>query len=295
VRILVAIDGSSDARAAVAWLGRLPLPGDHTVRLVTVVGTVIGFSDLDKTQAVRAELVAEARRLVENTASELRIGGRSARGEVILEDDSREAIVATAREWDANLIAMGARGLGAVARFFLGSVSLAVARQAPCPVLVCKGPPRELKAITVALDGSDHARQALEWLTSALALPPSTRLRLVGVAATQHYPSRTPTMLGSALAAAVAELKAERRARVEAQLSTAAASLRARWPAIETAVLTGETRDMIVWDVEHSGPDLVVLGARGLGGVKRLLLGSVSESVLTHAACSVLIVRSPAS
>jgi nucleotide-binding universal stress UspA family protein len=115
------------------------------------------------------------------------------------------------------------------------------------------------------------------------------------VAATQHYPSRTPSILGSALATAVAELKAERRARLEAQLSAAAASLRARWPAIETAVLTGETRDMLVWDVEHSGTDLVVLGARGLGGVKRLLLGSVSESVLTHAACSVLIVRSPAS
>jgi nucleotide-binding universal stress UspA family protein len=52
---------------------------------------------------------------------------------------------------------------------------------------------------------------------------------------------------------------------------------------------------MIVWDVEHSGTDLVVLGARGLGGVRRLLLGSVSEAVLTHAACSVLIVRRRAS
>ena len=37
--------------------------------------------------------------------------------------------------------------------------------------------------------------------------------------------------------------------------------------------------------------DLVVLGARGLGGIRRLLLGSVSEAVLTHATCSVLIVR----
>lgn len=291
MRILVAIDGSSDARAAVAWLGRLPLTADHTVRVVTVVVPPIGFIDVDKAQAVRAGLIAEARQLVDDTASELRVGGDSAQGEVVLEDDAREAIVATAREWGADLIAMGARGLGAVARFFLGSVSLAVARQAPCPVLVCKGRPRELNAITVALDGSDHPRQALEWLTSTLTLPPSTGLRLLGMAAVQHYPSRRPTILGSALAAAVADLKAERRARLEAELSAAAASLRARLPAIETAVLTGETRDMIVWDVEHSGTDLVVLGARGLGGVRRLLLGSVSESVLTHAACSVLIVR----
>jgi nucleotide-binding universal stress UspA family protein len=52
---------------------------------------------------------------------------------------------------------------------------------------------------------------------------------------------------------------------------------------------------MIVRDVEHRGADLVVLGSRGLGGVRRLVLGSVSESVLTHAACSVLIVRPRAS
>ncbi|MBM4439287.1 MAG: universal stress protein, partial [Candidatus Rokubacteria bacterium] len=39
-----------------------------------------------------------------------------------------------------------------------------------------------------------------------------------------------------------------------------------------------------------SGTDLVVLGARGLRGVRRALLGSVSEAVLRHAGCSVLIV-----
>jgi nucleotide-binding universal stress UspA family protein len=291
VRVLVAIDGSREANAAVAWLGLLPLSGEHTVRVITVVAPSISLIDVATAQAARAELIAEARRLVDDTASELRISEDSVRGEVIVESDAREAIVGMAREWEADLIAMGTRGLGAVARFFLGSVSLAVARQAPCSVLICNGPPRDVNAITVALDGSDHARQALEWLTTALALPPSTRVRLLGVAAPQHYPSRTPTILGSALAAAVADLKAERRARLEAQLSEAAATLRARLPAIETAVLTGEPRDMIVWDVEHSGTDLVVLGARGLGGVARLPLGSVPESLLTHARCSMLIVR----
>jgi nucleotide-binding universal stress UspA family protein len=291
VRILAAIDGSSDAKAAIAWLGRLPLPGDQTIKVVTVVVPPIGFAELDTARAVRAELIAEARRLVDNTASELRIGGGSAEGEAIFERDPRGAIVAAAREWGADLIVMGARGLGAVARFFLGSVSLAVARRAPCPVLVCKGSPRDLNTITVALDGSNHARQALEWLTGVFGLPPSIRLRLLGVVAVQHYPSSTPTILGSALAAAVADLKADRRARIEAQLSAAAASLRSRLPAVETAVLTGEPRDMILSDIERRGADLVVLGARGLGRVRRLLLGSVSESVLTHAVCSVLIVR----
>ena len=293
MRILVAIDGSSDARAAVAWLGRLPLPADHTVNVVTVVIPPIAFIDIDKAQAVRAGLIAEARRLVDDTVSELR-PGRDARGEVVVKDDAREAIVATAREWGADLIAMGARGVGAVARFFLGSVSLAVARQAPCPVLVCKGPPREPETITVALDGSDQARRALDWLTSALALPSTTRLRLLGVAEAHRHISSTPGT-GEAWSVAMATLKAERRDRLEAELAAAASSLRARLPAIETAVLTGETADVILGDAEHRGTDLLVLGARGLGVVGRLLLGSVSESVLIHAACSVLIVRPQAS
>jgi nucleotide-binding universal stress UspA family protein len=290
VRVLVAIDGSDDAKAAVAWLSRLPLPAGHNIRLFTTVVPPVAWIDVDKAHEVRAALVAEAQRLVDDTASELRLRRDFTSGGVVVANDAREAIIAAARDWDADLIAMGARGLGAVARFFLGSVSLAVVRDAPCPVLVCKGPPRELDAITVALDGSDHARQALEWLTHALTLPPSTRLRLLGVAEAYHYPSSTPGTT-SAWGVAVGALRAERLARLEAELSAAATSLRARLPAIETAVLAGETADMIVGDVEHRRTDLVVLGARGLGTVRRLLLGSVSESVLRHAACSVLIVR----
>ena len=290
MRVLVAIDGSADARAAVAWLSRLPLPAGHSIRLLTVVVPPIALIDVDKAQEARAALIAEAQQLVDDTASELRLSRDFTRGEVVVENDAREAIVAAARDWNADLIAMGARGLGAVARFFLGSVSLAVVREAPCPVLVCKGVPRDLDAITVALDGSDHARQALGWLTSALMLPPSTRVRLLGVAEAHHYPSSTPST-ASAWGVVLAAFGAERRARLEAELSAAATSLRARLPAIETIVLAGHAPEMIVRDVERRGTDLVVLGARGLGVVRRLLLGSVSESVLAHAACSVLIVR----
>jgi nucleotide-binding universal stress UspA family protein len=293
VRILAAIDGSDDAKAAVAWLARLPLPADHSVMVLTAVVPPIAFIDVDRVKDVRAGLLAEARRLVDDTASELPLGGVR-RGEVV-EDDARDAIVATAREWDADLIVMGARGLGAVSRFLLGSVSLAVARHAPCPVLVCKGAPREVRAVTVALDGSDHARRALDWLTSTFSLSASTRMRFLGVAEAQHYPSSAPGFLAPTLRAAVAAVEAERRAALEAELSAAARSLRARLPAIETAVVTGVPADEIVQDIERVGTDLVVLGARGAGGITRLLLGSVSEAVLTHAACPVLIVRSRAS
>jgi nucleotide-binding universal stress UspA family protein len=291
VRILVAIDGSDDAKAAVAWLNRLPLPADHSVMILTAVLPPIAFIDVDQVKQARDAALDGARRLVEDTVSERRVSGSAIRGEVV-EGDARDAIVTTARDWGADLIVMGARGLGTVARFFLGSVSLATARHAPCPVLVCKGPPRELRAITVALDGSDHARRALNWLTSTLALSPGTRIRFIGVAERQRYPSSAPAVLEATLRAAVAAVESERRAALQAELAAAAESVSARLPSVETAVVTGTPADMIVQDVERGAADLVVLGARGIGGIERLLLGSVSETVLNHAACSVLIVRS---
>ncbi len=243
----------------------------------------------DKVEQIRLALIADARRLADDTASELLYGGVTT-GRVV-EGDPRAEIVAAARDWHADLVVMGARGLSGIARFFLGSVSLAVARHAPCPVLVCKGAPRDVHAVTVALDGSDHARRALDWLIETLPLTPGLRMRFLGVTESQHYPASAPGILGTTLRAAVAAVDAERRATLEAQLSAVARSLRARIPAIETAVITGAPAEAIVRDLERCGTDLVVLGARGAGAATRLLLGSVSEGVLHHAACPVLIVR----
>ena len=60
---------------------------------------------------------------------------------------------------------------------------------------------------------------------------------------------------------------------------------------VSTTTLVGQAAPSILGEAAKQPSDLVVLGARGLGTVKRLLLGSVSESVLRQASCSVLIVR----
>jgi nucleotide-binding universal stress UspA family protein len=288
MRILVATDGSKDAKGAAAWVSHLPLPRDRTVMALTVVPTPSALIAGDTLEHLRAAVIADARRLADDAASAL-LGQGGATGRVV-EGDPREEIVAAARDWGADLIVLGARGLGAIAGFFLGSVSLWVARHAPCPVLVCKGAPRDVHAVTVALDGSDHARRALDWVT-ALPLSPGLRIRFLGVTEPQRYPASAPGVLGTTLRAAVEAIESERRAALEAELGTAARGLRARLPAIETAVITGAPADVIVRDIERCGTDLVVVGARGAGTVTRLLLGSVSEAVLRHAACPVLIVR----
>lgn len=54
---------------------------------------------------------------------------------------------------------------------------------------------------------------------------------------------------------------------------------------------SGRADEEIVVLAEELGTDLIVLGCRGLGGVKRALMGSVSESVVRHAHCPVMVAR----
>jgi nucleotide-binding universal stress UspA family protein len=287
MRIVLATDGSSDARAAVEWLRYLPLPRDREVMVITVVSPPLLPAMPEMMGELHSALIAEARRLADDTAAEL-LTGRSATGRVV-EGDPREEIVAAARHWGADLVVLGARGLGAIKEFLLGSVSLWVARHAPCPVLVCKGTPRDLDAVTVGVDGSEHARRAVEWLAS-LPLPSTLRVRLVGVAERQHYPSSAPAILRDALRTAVGTVDAERRATLEAAVGDVAQCLRSR-AAVALEVVTGAPAEVLVRDAERDGSDLIVVGARGAGALTRLLLGSVSESVLRHAECPVLVVR----
>jgi nucleotide-binding universal stress UspA family protein len=63
---------------------------------------------------------------------------------------------------------------------------------------------------------------------------------------------------------------------------------------ISTEILFGSPESRIVETAEATHPDLIVLGSHGYSRWERLLLGSVSDSVVHHAPCSVLIVRTPA-
>ncbi|GJY13615.1 universal stress protein A [Tanacetum coccineum] len=63
----------------------------------------------------------------------------------------------------------------------------------------------------------------------------------------------------------------------------------------ETMVIRGNPKEMIVEAVDQMNVDLLVVGSRGLGQIKRALLGSVSDYCVHHAKCPVLIVRPPKS
>lgn len=134
--IVVAIDGSPEAWRAFELAASLAKCMDAELTLVYAwepIGTSRGAPYLDDTIAHRIaaaeHLLAAARRYVPDLAVE----------QEILEGPAAAAIVRVAKAHDADLIVMGARGLGAL-RSALGSVSQRVLHDAPCPVLIAREP-----------------------------------------------------------------------------------------------------------------------------------------------------------
>lgn len=149
MRILLAVDGSPGSEAAVEEVCCRPWPPESEVRVVTVLSPIESilmqgvthsptttFDDILEQQGMEA-----AKRLNEiaddlaRRAPGLRVTPR------LLEGLPKEAIVDEAEQWGADLIVVGSNGYGAIKRFLLGSVSLAVVLNAPCSVEIVRQSP----------------------------------------------------------------------------------------------------------------------------------------------------------
>jgi nucleotide-binding universal stress UspA family protein len=287
LKVLVATDGSGPAKAAAAWTATLPFPATAEMLVVAAACPPPPMVDVPVSADLIEATAADARASATETAGILsaRYGRTTTR---VVDGDPRRAIPATAREWGADLVVVGARGLGGFARLLLGSVSAAVVHEAPCPVLVVRGQPRGLGTVVAAVDGSAHAFDAARFL-ARLPLDGKTRVKLLGVIEREYVPRLAPASAGALVQAAIAARQAERRAELERALATIAPEFESVADTIERVIATGLPADEILAAAE--GADLITIGARGHGALERLLLGSVSERVLHHAPCSVLISR----
>jgi len=277
MRVLLATDGSKDARAATQYLREFPLPGNATIRIMTVVTLPPSSLDVPPVAAFNESLLTEGRRVVEEARALL--GPRPSVDERVVQGSPREEIVRAVEEWPADLLVVGARGLGGVAGFLLGSVSETVARHVHCPVVVVKGRPRALASVLMATDGSDGANEAIRFVLS-LPLAKNVRVRLLSVVEPVPYPASAPGMIRAQLRTMIRQLERERRANVEKVLDRAAQQLKTKLTRVTRSMPTGHPARELVAAAASFDADLVVVGARGLGGIKRLLLGSVSERVL---------------
>jgi nucleotide-binding universal stress UspA family protein len=132
--------------------------------------------------------------------------------------------------------------------------------------------------IVFAYDGSDGARRGLDVVLGLASA--HDHVTAVGVA--EGVP-----LFGYAGTLPSPEQEQER----DRQLADVVAALAERGISATLAPRTGDPATAILDVAEREGADLIVMGTRGLGTAERWLIGSVSDKVLHHAHCSVLVAR----
>ncbi|HEX5543172.1 MAG TPA: universal stress protein [Micromonospora sp.] len=180
----------------------------------------------------------------------------------------------------ASLVVLGNRGHGGFAALLLGSTGVAVTAHAHCPVVVVRGEEqRPDSRILVGVDGSSSSLLALRYAfeqAADRALPLHVLQAWDLSTSMREVPLNVQQEMLAAEQAALDELVAEWRAKYsEVEVSAAVV------PDLAGRVLVQSSRNA----------QLVVVGSRGRGGFRGLLLGSVSQQLLHYSHCPVAVIR----
>ncbi len=149
-------------------------------------------------------------------------------------------------------------------------------------------PENHPRKIVVAVDGSEPSLRAVQ---AAISLAETARAPLHAVTVVQTPLPVLPPGNFAPSASISPDLHRDMRTEAGRVLERVAAMARRRGVPAETRVLEGHVPTEIARYAERGGFDLVVVGSRGLSGISRWLLGSVSTALVQRAGKSVLVVR----
>jgi nucleotide-binding universal stress UspA family protein len=294
-RIVIAVDGSDEARHAASRGLHLARVFDATVSVLSVVERKA--IQLTETSAERTELHERGETAlteIESLADEF---GQTVTT-TLLEGKPAVRISGYADEQDADLIVVGRQGLTGLRRRLLGGVTEQVLRRSDVPVLVVPGDGHDAdeqidwSRILVPTDGSENADVAVPH----------------GTAVAQRYHSAVHVLNVVDLQAAggmfdAGGLDQEFLERLDARGREAVDSVAARIEDsdsdLTTATAVERTKSIkgaaagVSEYVEENDIDLVVMGSHGRSNLQRQLLGSVASAVLRTVDVPVLVVKRP--
>jgi nucleotide-binding universal stress UspA family protein len=288
--VIVGYNGAADALPALLWAAEEAARRGTPLRVlnaVNVQGVLTGpGGDQGVVTPEATEAADQALRDAQDKVAH--IEGLTVETSVVF--GSPAAVLVEAAQED-DLVVVGNRGRGELASAVLGSVAYAVMSHAKCPVVVVRGDGTwNVTAghkIVVGIDGSEAGHRAMEFAAATAVRSKSTLLLLtawqpVGGAGLSVQPWQVIT---------TATAEADERARELADLAALGTSLTARYPGLTVTqeVVEGRPADVIAAASKEAG--LVVIGTRGRGGFKGLLLGSVSHDVIHEVSCPVAVVR----
>ena len=292
MNVLVATDGSQYGQWALSWVAKLPLTKAPRVTALHVVDRAWlrgPFRTRPEILRVDARSARTLKRAQEQLAS-LKLMGtvRKEQGAVA------PTILKRAPKRDG-LLVVGSKGLDALDRFTLGSVSTKLIQYATCPVLVVKSEAVPLRQITLATDGSPASAQAMEFVLTRLQPDRSTGKgkRVPIHVSVVHVIARRPLApidIGTTIP--WTKYRGLKVTEVSQKLLEQSVQklVKAGFTA-EPLCQSGNPAEQIMKVASKQQADLIVMGAQGLGAIDRFFLGSVSTRVVQYANCAVLVVR----
>ncbi len=304
--ILIPLDGTDlaeHALPAALSLARRHGAKLHIVRVYVPVAGVYGEHGVRYDETLDRELMKLVRDYLDSVTTRLATVAGVQSSSAMLEGPVAEAISLHATRVGADLIVMTTQGRGPMARFWLGSVSDVLVRQSGMPILFVRPQAASpdlaqepiLRRVLIPLDGSALAESILQPALALLdqAQTEYTLLRIVMPVAELSYGPIGGKITGFRDALQqLQQLEQQESRRAHDYLETLAGRLRPRSFTIKTRVALNERPATAILDDGSVHPtDLIALATHGLGGLKRLILGSVADKVIRGASSAVLVYR----
>lgn len=287
--VVVGADGSRASFGAVAYAARAAAV--RAARLL-VVSTYEGLPLLATgggltprkaaSESIREESDAVVERgiaIARQVEPELEVDGASVEGH------AAETMIEYST--GAKIVVLGSRGLGGLEGMLLGSVSAAVVRYSSCPVIVTREETADLDAagpVVVGIDGSPTSVNATDWAFSEAAHRKAT------LVAAHTWVRPVPPLSADGLNASEDAWK-QHEDEQRAALTTLLSGPRETFPQVEVTLEVGHGNAVDTLVERARDAQLLVVGSRGLGGFRGMLLGSTSRSLLHAAPCPVMVVR----
>jgi nucleotide-binding universal stress UspA family protein len=288
-RILLAIDASKEAevaRAAAADLARRSGAELHLVTAYQPVSAVVyGYPGYVVPQDLADRLVSEAHELLSAELQQIERFGAHVASSRAGQGPPAEVIALAAAEVDADLVVVGSRGLGALARMMVASVSERVVHTVHRPVLIVRGenawPPAH---VIVGFDHSTASNEAARLAAVIAGLFSDVPLTLVEAIPRDSVPDTHVVPFGELLD--IERGHVERRADLLVPL--------VHRPVQVSIVVDEAANALLEPPAVVRGTALIAIGTRDFGPVKRAVFGSVSTQLLHHGRSPLLVVPASA-
>jgi nucleotide-binding universal stress UspA family protein len=284
-KLLLPTDGSEFSEGAIREAVNLAKTCSSKLFVVSVIETNPEYESIAPQLIEKAE--KETRQHLESVKN--RAAKEGVDCEIIARqgEDPYKYIIDEAAKHQVSMIIMGRRGRKGLKRLMMGSVTAKVIGHSPCNVLVVPRAARlEFRKILIATDGSKYSNAAA---SEAVAIAKRCGASLIA-ASVVPYESISP--LGIVHSEMQWELiTGESRKAAESNIKNVKEIAEKEDVKIEELILEGRPYEAIINAAKEKGVDLIVVGSHGRTGLDRLLMGSVTERIIGHADCAVLVVK----